>query len=296
MTDVQALALLVPSRHVVQAALHVASIVGERPAALGDARESYWHHATGGTFSPADLRLGEQLLVDCGLVEIEAGALVATERLHELLEGTVDDAVAIICHSALTARAATPDLDAGSLDALSTPLAAVVLDEARRLEQKLELACVFDDTRRSAIGAIGEECVVDHCRRELRELGHDNLARAVRRVSLVSDQLGYDVVAPRVDGPPRLLEVKTTARLPRAEFEFFISRNEVEVGRRTSDWALVACAVLDEQQGTAEIIGWCPVAALRDCLPADGEVGRWTQAQLSIPLERLHSGVPRLVV
>lgn len=295
MTDPEVLASLVPSRHVVRAALHVASILGERPATLDNARESYWHHATGGTFSPADLRLGEQLLIDCGLVEMMAGALVATERLGELLKGTLDDAVVIVCHSLLAAHAATENLDAGSLDTLSTALAPVVLDEARRRELLLELGCLFDDTRRSTIGAIGEQCVVEYARTELRELGHDELARAVRRVSLVSDQLGYDIVAPRLDGPPRLLEVKTAARPPQAEFEFFISRNEVKVGLRTSDWALVACAVLDEQDAKAEIIGWCPGAALRDRLPTDADHGRWTQAQLSIPLERLHTGLPRLV-
>lgn len=296
MTNSEVLASLVPSRHVVRAALHVASIVGEHPAALSNARESYWHHATGGTFSPADLRLGEQLLVDCGLVEMKDGALVATDRLRELLEGTLDDAVAVVCHSLLAARAATPNLDAGSLATLSTALGPVVLDDARRQELLLELGRLFDDTRQSAIGAVGEEHVAEYCRRELHELGHDELARAVRRVSLVSDQLGYDVVAPRLDGPARLLEVKTAVRPPHGEFEFFISRNEIKVGLATSDWALVACAVLDEQAGTAEIIGWCPAAALRDLLPTDAEQGRWTQAQLSIPLERLHAGLPRLVV
>jgi Domain of unknown function (DUF3883) len=296
MSNTELLASLVPSRHVVRAALHVASIVGQHPAALSHARESYWHHATGGTFSPADLRLGEQLLVDCDLVEMKAGALVATDRLRELLEGTLDDAVAIVCHSLLTPRAATPDLDAGSLVTLSRALGPVVLDDARRQELLLELGRLFDDARRSAIGAIGEDHVAEHCRRELHELGHDELARAVRRVSLVSDQLGYDVVAPRLDGPARLLEIKTAARPPQSEFEFFISRNEIKVGLATSDWALVACAVLDEQAGTAEIIGWCPAAALRDLLPTDAEQGHWTQAQLSIPLERLHNGLPRLVV
>ncbi len=47
-------------------------------------------------------------------------------------------------------------------------------------------------------------------------MGRSDLARDVRRVSLLSDQLGYDVNAPRVAGPPRLLEVKATTVEPRA--------------------------------------------------------------------------------
>jgi hypothetical protein len=280
---------------VARAALHVASILGARPAAMGDARESYWHHATGGTFSPADLRLGEQLLIDCGLVEMHDGGLVAAQGLGELLEGMLEDAVVILCHSMLAAQAARMGPRAPSIDELSAALRPVIVDEERRRELLLELGCLFDDTHRSLIGALGEECVVEYARQELRELGHEELARAVRRVSLVSDQLGYDVVAPRIDGAPRLLEVKTAADRPPAEFEFFISRNEAQTGLRTRDWALVACAVLDEQEGTAEIIGWCPGATLRDRLPSDAEYGRWTQAQLSIPLTALHAGLPRLV-
>ena len=56
----------------------------------------------------------------------------------------------------------------------------------------------------------GEDLVVDAARAELQQLGHADLACSLCRVSLTSDQLGYDVTAPRVGGPPRLLEVKTS--------------------------------------------------------------------------------------
>jgi Domain of unknown function (DUF3883) len=287
-------AVRLPSLHVVRAALHVGSILGDRAAPVLDARESYWHHATGGTFSPADLRLGEQLLIDCRLLTVEDGHLIPTQPLGALLDGTVEDAIAFLCKSILSDAVATQD-DRKSIGELDRALEPLLGDEERRRELLLELGRRFDDTRTSLIGAIGEECVVEHARSELRDLGHRDLARAVRRVSLVSDQLGYDVVAPRIDGRPRLLEVKTAIRRPQQEFSFFISRNELETGLRTSDWALVACAILDENTRSAEILGWSPAAGLRDRLPTDVAQGRWTEAQLSLPLDELYAGLPRLV-
>ena len=59
----------------------------------------------------------------------------------------------------------------------------------------------------------------------LRALGHHDLARAVRRVSLVSDQLGYDIRAPHIERPPRLLEVKATTSVANDVFSCFVSRN-----------------------------------------------------------------------
>jgi len=288
-------ALLLPSPHVVRAALRVGSILGERSATVRVARESYWHHATGGTFSPADLRLGEQLLIDCGVVTVQGGTLVPTDELAQLLEGTVDDAIAYICKAAFTLPVVGLHIAPGAMDGLSAVLEPMVGDEDRRRELLLEFGRIFDDAQQKLIGSIGEECVVEHDRRELRDLGHDDLARSVRRVSLFSDQLGYDVLAPRIAGRPRLLEVKTVVRRPQAEFKFFVSRNEITTGLRTSDWAIVACAVLDEETRSAEVIGWSPAEGLRDHLPTDAEHGRWTEAQLLLPLDQLFEGLTRVV-
>lgn len=295
MSDPADLASHLPSPHLVRAALHVASILGERSSSVDATRESYWHHATGGTFSPADLRLGEQLLIDCGLVDVVGIELVPAEALSLLLDGTADDAVAFICKTLLSTYLPTQEVAPEAIERLEPALKPLVIDEEQRRELLLELGRRFDDTHTSLIGAIGEECVVAHARHELRDLGRYDLAREVRRVSLISDELGYDVVAPRVDGKPRLLEVKTAVRRPEVAFGFFISRNEVDTGLRTSDWALVACTVTDESTRAAEILGWSSAAALRDLLPTDAPDGRWTHAQLVLPVASLQPGLPRLV-
>ena len=106
------------------------------------------------------------------------------------------------------------------------------------------LARRFDETLQRLVGDIGEEIVVNAARSELRAMGRPELAREVRRVSLLSDQLGYDVSAPRVSGRPRLLEVKaTTAELVGPSVNAHLSRNEADTGAALADWALVICAI-----------------------------------------------------
>src|SRR3954469_22096866 len=82
----------IPSRHIALAALHAASILDSRGSLVADARESYWHHATGGSFPPIDMRRGERLLIDCGFVLERDGSLYPTSSLDSLLDGAVDDA------------------------------------------------------------------------------------------------------------------------------------------------------------------------------------------------------------
>src|SRR4051812_6106621 len=241
-----------PSPHIARAALHAAAIVGASGSPTADARESYWHHATGGSFPPPDLRRGERLLVDCGLLIERQGSLMPTRGLEELLAGSVEDALATLCHRALEIARPAPVRGAVVLEEpvrdaeTSAAIAALVPDPQRREELLLALARRFDDTHRRLIGEIGEDLVADAARAELQQLGHADLARRVRRVSLTSDQLGYDVTAPRIGGPPRLLEVKTTTAANVGHTAaIHLSRGEARAGQRLADWALVICAVDD---------------------------------------------------
>ena len=87
------------------------------------------------------------------------------------------------------------------------------------------------DFRSHALGAAGEEWVLDLEREGLHRSGRDDLAENVRWVSRVDgDSAGYDIRSFRPDGADRLIEVKTTnlgARTP-----FYITRWEIEVSRR----------------------------------------------------------------
>jgi hypothetical protein len=68
------------------------------------------------------------------------------------------------------------------------------------------------DAENRRMGELGEEFVVDLERSRLRQLGRDDLAERVDRVSLsLGDGLGFDVLSyDAADGAERLVEVKTT--------------------------------------------------------------------------------------
>jgi|SRR5215467_3620341 len=281
-----------PTRHLIRAALRVASVLDPRGSALADVRESYWRHATGGTLAPADLRSGERLLVACGLVEEREGLLHPRPELLDLLSGTTDDAIAHITYRTLTA-----DTTAGEMPtAPSDPhLVELIPDAVRREELLLLLNRQFDDIRRREVGAIGEELVVASARDELNELGRPDLARQVRHVSLQSDQLGYDISAPRVHGPSRLLEVKaTTSPISDNQVVVYLTRSEIEVGLRYPEqWALVVCHVTSVEDRRGDIRGWSRAAALATMLPTDSHSARWETAAVRVSPELLEPGLPR---
>jgi hypothetical protein len=289
-----------PSAHIARAALHAAAVIDRRGSPTADARESYWHHATGGSFPPVDLRRGERLLIDCGLLIDHDGTLVPTLELEQLLAGSAEEALAALCQHALeTTRPAwlasgvqiaeLADRDSDAADAISE----MVPDAERREELLLALGRRFDDALRRAIGAIGEDLVVQAARTELQELGHADLARRVRRVSLTSDQLGYDVSAPRLGGTTRLLEVKTTtATRVSSTVALHLTRGEAQAGLRLRDWALVVCAVENIERREGRIVGWCPHDALAEALPRDTPTGHWEQARIDLEVTQLMPALP----
>ncbi|MCV7311909.1 DUF3883 domain-containing protein [Mycobacterium paraffinicum] len=111
-------------------------------------------------------------------------------------------------------------------------------------------------------------------------------------MSVLDDSLGYDVLAPMITGKARHLEVKTTRSKPSATFDFFLSRNEFDTGRRDSEWALVACRRVNEND--IEVVGWCRAQSLYPYVPEDRS-GRWTEAQLHLPASVLFDDIPPAV-
>lgn len=272
----------IPSAHLVSCAIDAAALLDGPASRVADARESYWHRAAGGAYTPADLRLGERLLIDLGLVIEHDGHLHPTLELEALLDSTFNDVAAALAMRALELGAERED----------KRLAEVVPDAKRREELLATLGRRFDDSLRKLYGAIGEELVVVRARAELEELGHVELARAVRHVSLETDQAGYDVSAPRVAGRARLLEVKATSAPVGDVIEVHLSRNEAEVGLRFPDWALVVCSVDDTEHRTGDVLGWISAGVLADRFPHDGERGRWESAAIEIAATELLPGLP----
>lgn len=271
--------------------MHVASIIDLSGSSTADAQESYWHRATGGRYPPTDLALGQALLVDLGLVIERDAVLHPADALAEMLDGTAEHALAT-----LAARLAQnfPDL-APRLDAPA--LSDLILDSDLRDELLLRLAQRVDDRHAALVGAAGERLVVAEARRELVRLDRPDLAREVRRVSLTSDQLGYDVRAPRLSGHPRRFEVKATAAAePSDHIRVLLSRNEAETGRRLVGWSLVACHITDTDNAAGGILGWWSHQQLAEHLPQDARGGRWAQVELTLAIADARPGLPDAIL
>lgn len=284
-----ALASGLPSRHIVRAAMHVAAVIDAKGSRVSDAHESYWHRATGGYHPPGDLSVGQRLLTDLGLLIDDRGVLTPTAELTDLLAGTVDDAIADIIARALTTGRSRSRIDEGALIDL-------IPDADQRERLLLQLARRHDDALRTAIGAAGEQLVVATARAELQELDRPDLARAVRRVSTVSDQLGYDVVAPCIQGPPRRLEVKATTQPSDAVVDVFLTRNEARVAEADNEWKLVVCLISDVERAAGEVIGWWSYADFAEYLPLDVNGGVWQQATITLAIDGSRAGLPSAIV
>jgi hypothetical protein len=230
---------------------------------------------------------GETLLVDCGLARRIGSLLVPSGALLSLqLEDENEAAGEITAH----ALAQLPPTASG--EQLAQLVEAAIPSAERREELLLALGAKFDDTHARLVGEIGEEIVVEASRNELLALGHPELASRVRRVSLGSDALGYDVTAPRSTGSQRLFEVKSSVRV--GEAEFFLSRNEWETGVRfADDWFLIYCMVSDTDTRTGGIVGWCEASLLSDHVPFDQGSGKWSSVHVALSTSRLETGLPR---
>ena len=244
-----------PTAYQLLAAVRVARILDEGGNTSEDAHRAFPLVISQGEHRAGDLLGGESILAILGIIHTESdGRISPTSRLAVLVSLPDADAVQYLSHMF-----------------------------AQRSQELV----------RAEVGVAGEVAVVEACRSDLMSLGRADLALAVQQVSVLDDSLGYDVVAPMITGPMRLLEVKTATN-PGPIFQFFLTRNEYEVGRRESGlWSLIACSYRPGADG-ASLLGWCRAVALQPYLPNDAN-GRWTEALVRLPLSALFSGIPRAV-
>lgn len=287
-----------PAPHQLRAAANVMSLLSTRePTPEASARLAYSHFASEGLFSPHDLVLGETILLAAGLVRLKDAGLVAASGWNRKSSGATDEICVGILAAYLGATQPvwlTAVASRGILAEELVPeevldaLQGLMPDPERREAFLLNAARLYDDSPASEIGAIAEDFVVELAKTELAPFS-PALADGVARVSLVSDQLGYDVVAPLVHGGFRRMEVKATGGLGRV-VTVFLSRNEAEVGLRDPDWALVICRVRTLE--STELLGWLRGESLRNRLPVDRAGGTWEKSRLSIHASDLRPGIP----
>lgn len=292
-----------PTTFELQSALTVARLTPADGGTRDSLRAAFGSHATGGLFRSKDLDRGRELLETSGLLSSDGNWITPTATLLSLRDHASDVATELILQVVLTANPPlwlfaaldgeevrwenVPDDDASAL-------AASIGEAERREALLLSLGRTVDENSRRLLGSEGEDQVVRECRDYLLAKGREDLAHEVRRVSDISDQLGYDVTSPDTSGKRHRLEVKTSASGPDNpdRVHFYISRNEAKVGSADPQWALVA-AIKDVVSGDVRILGWCRAADFAGALPEDPtDWGRWSSARISIPTTAFTEGLP----
>lgn len=292
-----------PSNWQIRAGLRAASAISRDGAAIQDVERSLPRLPTDGLYRHDDLSRGLDVLVQAGLLRCENDRLIPTMELVELhgMDEPVAVEAAISCyltrhpplwiHTAVGAGAVRHELIP---DTEHDILSGLINDPDRREAFLLAVASKVNAEEDAALGGRGEDFVAEQCRQHLKEAQRPQLADRVRRVSLVTDALGYDVTSPtKVSGIVRL-EVKTT-RTTGPGFEFILSRHEAEVASRDPRWFLVACRESDDEIMT--LIGWCASAQVQPLLPTDPITsgrgrGRWASVHVTLPSDHLKQGLP----
>lgn len=288
-----------PTSYQLLAAILSARVMSPNGSSHSALRASYEKVVSGGLYRTRDLEAGQDLLERAQLIEVDGRDSRPTETLLRLRALPDDVAMELLLQEVLASDpplwiyAAVGEEEVrweNVPDDDTQALKRVIEDPDRREAMLLGLGRVVDETRMKALGSAGEELVVAACRDHLVGRGRPDLAEHVRRVSLRSDQLGYDVTSPDTGGRRHRLEVKAHQGMPGA-FEFYLSRNEATVGRRDDSWALVA--VRKNLSGELEVLGWCRASSLESSLPTDGSpAGRWASVRLSLLDSAFIPGIP----
>lgn len=288
------------TRRLLRAAYWVTRVLGSTGKEPAEARDLWTSLPLAGEVDLVELRAAEEGLRGARLLSLDDGRLVPAGALYQACASPGPVPLELLLGVVLEAAPPLWLLTAGTNgetlaeelvpDEVSDAVAAVIEDPARREAFLLARAQTVDAAERAAIGAAGEQAVVDTCQKELRALCAEEVADQVLRVSKISDELGYDVVAPRIDGSVRRLEVKTT-RSTAPEVAVFLSRNEFETGRVDPDWWLVV--VRAERDGKHSMLGHVSAPALAELLPTDRhEFGRWQVARVRLAAKDLVAGLP----
>jgi len=287
----------VPTRHQLKALRRVLAALGAG-AEKSAMEASYPRMPTGGLLSSQDLLDAERTLVLARLVVEDDDRLIPCEKAVALA-GLPDDGFAELMVLALLEAAPPlwlgPASGTGEVrsefipDGESDRLAGLGLSPEERDALLLAAGRKYQPSDGHLVGATGELEVMHAYQAALTDRGA--LLTELVHVSLISDQLGYDVKAPDGIGGTHRLEVKTCSTRG-AEFTIFLSRNEAATGARDPSWRIVVCRQVD---GSAEVVGWIPFDAVAPRLPEDPPGGgQWESTRLSLQLGELAPGLPLL--
>jgi hypothetical protein len=158
-------------------------------------------------------------------------------------------------------------------------------DAANREAFLLGMARKVDMQRLAALGDMAEMYVVEQYRALLESKG----GGLCERLSVISDQLGYDLSVTTPQGTIRV-EVKAAAGVNL--LRVFLTRHEADVASRLPTWRLVICRSV--VHGTdLKIAGHLLPEDLNDRLTFDSDYGgTWESCRLILPADLLRSELP----
>jgi hypothetical protein len=266
-----------PSEHLVDTTIVVLRMIGAQGCLLTQLRESYPRVISEKRYPIPDLELAEAFLTEHGLVSVTQGFVT---RLIEPGDPTIRETL-----GRARANAATDP------DAAVNDLAGFITNEEERRDI---VAWTFDaavNEANLALGAAGEEFVLNLVRAELVAAGDESAAERCERVSLTNDALGYDLFAPRAHADTiRKIEVKTT-RLGWDPARIFVTRNEFTTGvRNPEQWSLV---IVDASNADAfSLLGHVNATMLAHQVPSDQGAGKWQTMRALLPRLAITEGLP----
>lgn len=198
-----------PTAYQLQAAVLAARVLDPQGNSESSLRTSYDRLATGGLYRSTDLEAGHVLLQRAQLVQSDGAHHTPTPTLIQLC-GMPDDVAAELLLQELYSEEPPLWLYAAVIDdevrwenvpqADQEAIEQLLEDAARREALLLALGRALDLQALNDQGAQGEEFILDLCKQHLIDRDRPDLAASVHRVSLRSDQLGYDITSPDTTG------------------------------------------------------------------------------------------------
>ncbi|MEZ9357065.1 DUF3883 domain-containing protein [Vibrio breoganii] len=156
------------------------------------------------------------------------------------------------------------------------------LDRSQVIDKK------FNPEVLKKIGDTGEKFVLN----ELRKYHPIELHSQINHVAEYDDTLGYDICAPSIVNSDHnsFLEVKTSVRQISGKFQFFLSRNEFDVGISNREWCIVAVSIVDNKP---LVLGHLYCYQIESRLPRDiDDSAKWVSCKLSVEMEIFRPGLP----
>ena len=256
------------SDYVANCATLAMSVIDSNGSLVDNVNNSYKRLSTNGIYTSNELVIGGRLLIDVGLVVEENNFLHLSSLAKSLRDGEEKHLKAVIFASAQRLIENESKFLAKNSDSVFLPTSNIPKSQT------------INHAVLEKIGAVGEEIVLQNIRSIFLNKNRSDLARLVKRVSLISDEFGYDIEVVTPGGTSLKIEVKSSVEMPKDKVEFFITRHESVVSCTSQNWYLIFCFVSDVERSAGEVIGWVDNSTLVKAWPVDSAFSSWKLAEI----------------